>query len=348
MMYELRILSGLHRGATLPLDDIPLTIGASETDDVVLVDPGVEDRHATLSRSDSGWLLSAEAGQLSGMDSDQAQKLIDLTPGERACIGHVWISIEVEGAPWQEAPAASERAHFDAAASDPLHDAVSIVPLAENPTVLDRPEAGPGKARHAGIKGMLYASVAMVAVICAAAAYAINVKPSGVAVQKRVDAAAILDGVGAAKRASKDLAPDDPAAMAADLAKSLSQAELQTALRRRLSRADLLSRFDLTLNNESWELRANLDDEETARFERVLTSFIKEYHITFPVNAKVVGAENMLPFKIRQVISGNNASVVTQDGERLYVGDEAHGIRLMSIQDTHLVFAGKRKIEVNW
>ncbi|MGI4936529.1 MAG: FHA domain-containing protein, partial [Janthinobacterium lividum] len=47
-MYELRILNGLHRGATLPLDEQAQTIGQSEDADVVLVDQGIADRHAVL------------------------------------------------------------------------------------------------------------------------------------------------------------------------------------------------------------------------------------------------------------------------------------------------------------
>jgi type III secretion protein D len=56
----------------------------------------------------------------------------------------------------------------------------------------------------------------------------------------------------------------------------------------------------------------------------------------------------MLPFKIRQVISGVNASIVTQDGERMYIGDELKGVRLVTIDSSILTFAGKRKIQVKW
>ncbi|PFH10313.1 type III secretion protein D [Collimonas sp. PA-H2] len=347
MMYELRILNGLHRGATLPLDDTPLLIGASDMADVVLVDPGIEERHATLTRTESGWLLTAESGQLSDVDSGQVQRAIDLGVGGCACIGHVWIGIEAEGAPWARAPAASEAAALEVATGDPLPTAEKF-PEAENlvPATSEAVASDGAQGRRGGIKGMLYTSVAVITVIGAAAAYAINAKPPASAIPRKTDVAVMLGKTSTG--AARNPVAEDPSAIAADLAKTMSQAELQQALRRRLQKADLLSRFDLVLNDQSWELRANLDDDETARFERVLMGFIKEYKIGFPVNAKVVGAENMLPFKIRQVISGNNASVVTQDGERLYIGDQVRGIRLVSVQDTHLVFAGKRKIEVNW
>ena len=115
MMYELRILNGLHRGATLPLDDTPLIIGASDAADVVLVDPGIEERHAILTRTESGWLLTAESGRLTSGDSGQAQKAIDLRAGGYACIDHVWISIEAEGTPWLPAPAVNDLVAHDVA-----------------------------------------------------------------------------------------------------------------------------------------------------------------------------------------------------------------------------------------
>jgi type III secretion protein D len=128
----------------------------------------------------------------------------------------------------------------------------------------------------------------------------------------------------------------------------LTGEDLRKAFRKRLADAELLKRFDLQLQNEYWSMQAALDDEETARFERILTAFMKQHNINFPVNAKVGSSEAMLPFKIRQVISGSNASVVTQDGDRLYVGEEYRGVRLVAIQGNQLTFAGKRKIEVKW
>lgn len=59
---ELRILSGLHRGASLPLGGERYVIGSSDDADVVLLDPGVADRHATLRHDGERWLLAALEG----------------------------------------------------------------------------------------------------------------------------------------------------------------------------------------------------------------------------------------------------------------------------------------------
>ncbi|AIY39668.1 hypothetical protein LT85_0508 [Collimonas arenae] len=339
MTYELRILSGLHRGATLPLDDQPLTIGCSESADVVLVDPGMADHHATLSRSDAGWLLSADGGLLYSAVGEQAQKVLDLTPGECVCLGHVWLAVAAEGDAWQQAPLGRGLARFDPAELEqPL--ASTVEPQADAAPVSEPPPATMRAAKRGGIRKMLYASIGMLTVLCAAAAYAISARPPAIVTPKQADIGKELGR----KSAFPDNIEREPLKAAAEL----TPEQLRKAFRRRLSSADLLSRFDLALGDDAWDMRADLDDEEAARFERVLAGFIKENHISFPVRARVVGAENMLPFTIRQVISGANASVVTADGERLYVGDASHGMKVVSIQDNHLVFSGKRKVEVRW
>ena len=56
----------------------------------------------------------------------------------------------------------------------------------------------------------------------------------------------------------------------------------------------------------------------------------------------------LAPFKIRQIISGSNASVVTAEGDRIYIGDEFRGMRLAAVTNHRLTFVGKRKVEVRW
>jgi type III secretion protein D len=181
----------------------------------------------------------------------------------------------------------------------------------------------------------------------AATAYALTTRPP-------LPAPVTLDPPAADAAASSPAtaAPPSPPSASAPATSAAQPAAATPALaalfRKRLADAELLNRFDLSLEARAWTMQAHLDDEETARFERILNSFIKEHHITFPVSAKAVTAEAMLPFRIGQVISGANASVVTQDGARLYVGDDYRGVRLVAIQPNRVTFFGKRKIEVIW
>jgi type III secretion protein D len=143
-------------------------------------------------------------------------------------------------------------------------------------------------------------------------------------------------------------APARPVAAATPVTPTLTPAQLQAAFRRELGNAQLLERFELALGTQAWTMRADLDPEEKAHFERLLKKFMAQHRLTIPVDAKIVGAAAMLPFDIAQVVSGSHAGIVTADGARLYVGDDYRGVRLVSVRERHLVFAGKRKIEVNW
>jgi type III secretion protein D len=369
-MYELRVLSGLHRGATLPLDDHPHVIGASDDADVVLVDPGIEEKHASLSLTEFGWSLSALDGGLCTADSNQAQTSIDLEPGEFARLGGIWLTVVEQDARWENPPPEP----VDMEVEDDLSGEISVADLEDEVTETamaagdasdsDAPTEGvpahasnmgqaKGRGLMRGLRGrrIVYVPLAVATVLSAAAAYAITSKPESALSSKKMAEQAQIGS----RPKSSGRPADRTVAAAFDAANSggtaeraLTGEELRNAFRKRLADSDLLRRFDLSLLNEQWTMQAALDDEEAARFERILTGFIKQHNITFPVHAKVGNSESMLPFKIRQVISGSNASVVTQEGDRLYVGEEYRGVRLVAIQGNQLTFAGKRKIEVKW
>ncbi|NHZ41593.1 FHA domain-containing protein [Massilia aquatica] len=330
-MLELRILNGLHRGATLPLDAQAVDIGAGEAADVVMADHGIEDDHAHLAPHGDGWLLSSSGGAVYAADHSDARELVELQAGECARVGDIWLCIDWQDAPWQPPPPLpAPEPQFDARAA--AEEAPAETP-ADTPVPPPRPR-GHWRRRSAG------ALVAAVAAMLAATAYALTTRaplPAPAAPDLRT-----LDH--AAPRPVPK--PAAPAAAAAPV--GLDAAALAALFRKRLTDAELINRFDLTLDPNDWSMQAHLDDDESARFERVLNAFIKEHNITFPVRAKAVTAEAMLPFRIGQVISGANAAVVTNDGARLYVGDDYRGVRLVAIAPSRVTFFGKRKIEVIW
>jgi type III secretion protein D len=351
-MYELRILSGLHRGATLPLDERSHVIGASDDADVVIVDPEIEGRHASLSLTSSGWKLAGMDGSVRNAQSNQAQAAIDLAPGEFARVGNVWITVVEQNARWSNPPPEPAEELFDASAPED-----EPVPLQQSAAGLQSPVTK-SSDEHPGGSGanlkkrssMVLVSLGLIVVASAAGAYALRSSNSPIRTSTQ------LSTMRTALTSRISTRPADPTiAKAFDklneggtAQRQLTPEELRKAFRKRLADADLLKRFDLMLQDEQWTLQASLDDEETARFEHILASFIKTHGITFPVRALVGSGEAMLPFKIRQVVSGRDASVVTQSGERLYIGDELHGVRLVAIRGSRLTFAGKRKIEVIW
>lgn len=335
-MLELRILNGLHRGATLPLDAQAVHIGAGEAADVVMADHGIEDDHAHLAPHGDGWLLSCSGGAIYAADNSDAQELVELQAGDCARVGYIWLCIDWQDAPWQPPPPLpAPEPQFDArTAADeaPAGTPAATLDAADTPVPPPRPR-GQWRRRSAG------ALVAAVAAMLAATAYALTTRPALPA-----PAAPDVKTLDAPRPMPKTVAATAAAAVPA----GLDAAALAALFRKRLTDAELINRFDLTLEPNDWSMQAHLDDDESARFERVLNAFIKEHNITFPVRAKAVTAEAMLPFRIGQVISGANAAVVTHDGARLYVGDDYRGVRLVAIAPSRVTFFGKRKIEVIW
>ena len=70
---------------------------------------------------------------------------------------------------------------------------------------------------------------------------------------------------------------------------------------------------------------ALVTEEELARLERMLTRFNRKYASPLPVVNQVRQRQFKLPFRITQVTTGPMAHLVTNEGNRLFVGDEVQG-----------------------
>lgn len=414
MHTELRILNGLHRGGILPLDETTLLIGAHEDADVVLVDPGIYEHHASLQPTDDGWMLTADAGPVFSTEQASAQMLLDLQVGDFFRLGETWLVISNNATAWQSAPqsmsqsadddvfndaddlsdiepqsidanakafkAALDDATMQAEVTDRPDDAI-IGGATEDPTLLSG-SVSPRRFKLPRWRRWMIAPATLLMLLGGVAAYAYTAKPSlpkllhpempiawhtekspdgssaagnfdsnGRLDEKALSTASSSSSSNLSSTASSTASSSTKAmhtSVASEVTAPSTPHALQGAFRKRLKDADLLQRFDLDLNDTAWSMRAHLDDEEAARFERILKAFVVEHKITFPISAKVGNAESMLPFQIRQIVTGVNAGIVTGDGDRVYVGDELLGVKLVAVVDNHLTFMGKRKIEVIW
>ena len=407
MQTELRILNGLHRGGILPLDESTLLIGAHEDADIVLVDDGILDHHASLQKTDQGWVVTADAGLVFGTEQTLPQMLVDLHSGDFFRLGETWLVISDTHAEWQSIPQIQSNENAFEKTDYEDDDSAVTAGATQDADKVTANQAGqesvfePAFSTHAGIPGLpdsaageikngaeatavapaatsvkrrfklpawrkwMIAPACLFALLSAVGAYAYTAKPSlpklshpEIPAEWRTEKSTEMSS----STTKDDLSTRHDAsgsASAATLTRTLpaqvaatpvvpAPVALQAAFRKRMKEADLLQRFDLDLNETAWSMRAHLDDEESARFERILKAFVVEHKISFPISAKVGSAEAMLPFQIRQIVTGSNAGIVTGDGERIYVGDELLGVKLMAVVDNHLTFMGKRKIEVIW
>jgi Inner membrane component of T3SS, cytoplasmic domain len=97
-MLELRILSGLHRGAAFPLDGDTISLGSSPDNDLVLCDPGMPAQAGTFSRGvDDVWSFRAGG-------TGKAACPVLVGAGTHLAIGPACAAIADELAPWDPGP----------------------------------------------------------------------------------------------------------------------------------------------------------------------------------------------------------------------------------------------------
>lgn len=91
-----------------------------------------------------------------------------------------------------------------------------------------------------------------------------------------------------------------------------------------------------------------LDVYAQSVLKRMLAQFYKLYQTAIPITTDITSATEQLPFTISEVITGPMASIVTSEGERVFVGDRIHGYQLTRIEPGKLIFVGERRIEIAW
>jgi type III secretion protein D len=101
-MFELRVMSGLHRGAALPLVGEHWLVGASEEADLALYDPGIQARHVGLRCVDGHWSVEAEDGLLCDEQGQRQALIATLQPGVPFAVGGIWLCVTAADQPWPE------------------------------------------------------------------------------------------------------------------------------------------------------------------------------------------------------------------------------------------------------
>ncbi len=122
--------------------------------------------------------------------------------------------------------------------------------------------------------------------------------------------------------------------------------ELQARFTDQLKTAGLWGSLKADFGDSQWTLEAHLGPKDERHLGRVIAAFWQEHTPSVSIRATVKSIEELLPFRVQEVHGGATASVVTSDGQRLYVGDSLSGYRLTRVDEHSVTFTGKRKIEV--
>ena len=124
--------------------------------------------------------------------------------------------------------------------------------------------------------------------------------------------------------------------------------EVRQQLLKMLNERELGNRIRLQVINDQVTLEGDVAQEEMGLVSRMLNRFGEQFDTSVPVISRVKERSTALPFKILQIVGGPNGHVVLDEGNRLFVGDEVDGLRLVLIDNTKVVFDGVQRYEVRW
>ncbi|MBD1554523.1 FHA domain-containing protein [Pseudomonas typographi] len=314
-MFELRVLTGLHQGAALPLVGEQWLIGSHDELDLALHDPGVEQRHCRLRRDGERWTLNAEDGAV--LD-DEGHALATLQPGSPFVLGSVWLAVAAADTAWPTLPVPAPGAAAQGAGDPPTQPSAGHSAARRRPSLFNRVT--------------LITVGILVGVVGSAWSLSHSDAPSEAA----------LVGTGVDSAAGQSAPP-----AAGDHRTRLSAEQAQLRLKTMLSDR-LLNDVTVEQTAKGLVLRGNLQEEARPVYQRMLERFEGSYQIPVALVDEVSAGGSALPFVIVQIMSGPQAHLVTADGKRLYVGDELAGLRLTRIDDGRVEFEGERHYEVRW
>ncbi|WP_338564739.1 hypothetical protein [Erwinia sp. E_sp_W01_6] len=95
-------------------------------------------------------------------------------------------------------------------------------------------------------------------------------------------------------------------------------------------------------------LNGELSKEKLQILERMLVRFQAQYNVLPKLVNNTREYSAKLPFRIVQITTGKRANVVTDAGDRLFIGDQVDELRLVAITSSEIEFAGREHIKVNW
>jgi type III secretion protein D len=309
-MFELRVMTGLHQGAALPLVGEQWLIGANDGLDLALHDPGVEQRHCRLQREGEHWTLSAEDGTVTDNEG-HAHTLTTLEPNSPFILGSVWLALCAADEPWPTLPV-----------------------LSPGPAAHGNPEPVESVARRSPVKSRvslfnrmtLVILGALVGVVGSAWSLSYHASPSE----------SLMSSLKTGEKASTG-------AQHPLLSAEQAKLKLKSMLSERL-----LNEVTVEQTPQGLILRGNLQNEARLVFKRMLQRFDDSYKSAVTVVDEVSTGGSSLPFAIVQIMSGPQAHLVTADGKRMYIGDVLNGLRLTRIDDGRVEFEGDRHYEVSW
>ncbi|MEM6050743.1 FHA domain-containing protein [Erwinia sp. P7711] len=299
-MFELRVLSGRHQGAALPVTGGQWTLGSAEEADLLLSDGGVLAHHATLIFAEDRWLLQPVEGKIRTLQQEMAEPIDPLPADTPFALGEAWLSFVPADRPWE----AMNREPQPVATAP----AVAAVATTESPV--------PSRTFSRGVQVL---SISLILLLSFTIISWI-LQPT----------VAQTSTTGSNRQVLETLQ------------------EVRPPLVAMLRDRGLTPGVKIDMGKGTLILNGELNKEQLQILERMLVRFQAQYNVLPKLvnNTRLYNAK--LPFRIVQITTGKRANVVTDAGERLFIGDEVDDLRLVAITSSEIEFAGREHIKVNW
>ncbi|MFG6076414.1 FHA domain-containing protein [Erwinia sp. OPT-41] len=300
-MFELRVLTGRHQGAALPVSGGRWTLGHSEEADLQLTDDGVASQHAALCFEDERWQLHGIEGQVRQAEGEPLTLLDPLSPDTPFALGEVWLCLAPAEQPWEAMRAA------------PLPVAPAAVAA---PVAASAPAPAPSRLFSRGIQVL---SVSLILLL----------------------SFTIISWILQPTVAQTATTPSSR-----KMLETLQ--EVRPPLLAMLRERGLTPGVKIDMDKGRLILNGELSKERLQILDRMLTRFQAQYNVLPQLVNHTRLRSAKLPFRIVQITTGKRANVVTDAGERLFVGDQVGDLRLVAITSSEVEFAGREQIKVNW
>jgi type III secretion protein D len=355
----LRILNGLKRGASLPLQEGNLLIGASFSNDIVMLDQGIADQHFEIKRNisdleallgddldidsttasttpDEEFILQPVNGNVTRIDGTITKNSFLLQKNQPFLVGDIWFVIHDKDTAW---PEKLPRIQVKATVTELQSGKKTLIKqiLDMHPAML----AGVFSVAcfmFLGFRNLSYATTSEQA--------SDQVSEELKELRKEFKAKNLTAMV-----ASSELEPsidgnevigqkalnsnvNDPASTKIALLKMINDREIDGV--------------EVEESESSLILNGEISAQNKDKLARMLERYRYENSTSIAVVDSTVVTTLKLPFEIKSVVSGPYSHVRLGDGHKLQVGETLSGYTLTSISERTIVFTGKNKIEVNW
>lgn len=309
-MNELRVINGLHRGVSLPIDGDTLVVGSSLDADIALVDPGIAEQHikveSTKKLPPGCWNMTVINNETRDEEGKKLKGVVTVKLNKRYNIGGIWITFAKEESPW------------------PCGD-IDFINQKDKPIkkMFDN-----GKFL---VKAYSLAAGVLIGIITlthAGNGTKGNSSPNNSALEQTLDIS--------------DYEPYE-----SPQTDQYDESELLAIFNKMLKQRDLKA-VNVDIDDTQWTLYGDLTQASFEKLNRMKTRFTKKYPNDISFIDQIDILEESLPFKIVKVVSGPMGHIEADDGHMLYIGNDYKGMKLAGITKDKILFTGKNTIEVKW